>query len=494
MAEIFENSRLYHYAWISEDDSIWPEWSYLYWENIEAKRFFKFIELAKAPINLLNDTDIWGSRMNLWASTPDPTWWDNIFFLWNDGKIFNDDGVLVYTDSTWNDLEYHSFSIADTYYYTSNTWSASNPLRLNKIAHANIDLSWTVNEDILNWDPLELIEWSKQYYRSLVVWNIAYISNWNKIAKFNHNTQEVESHFDFFPSDIVGMSYGGGNIKIFLKNWLLYIWDWVNEEQPLEIINLSEKLENAVTIWALDFVIGWDLWQLSKFFYVDWYRLNEINRKQYSNLLWTFKFNIASTWNFQNIADADNQIYLIDRVSWSERIASYWNKINWVSKWYSIDSTRTSWWNLISWSLTFLYIADGKLFYWFSNWPWDRWVDYIDLNQTKWPYASSGYVIETLFDWWDIIKVKKEEKLYWKCEVPAWTSIDIYQSVNWSDFELCTTIDENTFLDNGLFSLSDHSFYKTNYREWTYKIKLNTTDPNVTPRWYWFKTLYSFTD
>jgi len=496
MAQNFENSRLLHYAWQSEDDSIWPEWSYLYWEDVETKRFAKFVELWKKPINLLDDAELWSSSMKLWASTPNPLWWENIFFLWNDWKIFNEDKILVYTDSTENDLEYHSFSISDTYYYTSNLWSSSAPLRLNSILHANIDNSWTVNEDILNWDDLELIErWNSWYHRFLVVWTIAYISSGNKIAKFNHNTQEIEAQFDFFPSDIIWISYWSWNIKVFLKNWLLYIWDWVNEEQPLEIINLSEKLENARTIWAIDYVIGGDFWDLARFFALDWYRLSQINKKQRSRLLWINKFDVSTTWNFQNIESSDNQIFLLDRESWNDRIASYWNKIRWLSKWYTVDLTKASNWNIISWSIDFLFQTQWKLFYWYNNWTWDRWVEYINLEQSEWPYIEEWFIIEQLFDWWDIIKVKKEEKFYWKCEIPEWTSIEIQSSVNWKDFVSCDIITDAKVLNNWLFTLSDQSFSAwTNYRENTYKIILRTTDSDVTPRWYWFKTLYSFTD
>ena len=499
MAEIFESSRTSFFAWQSEDDSIWVEWTYLYWENIESKRFWKFIELYKAPQESINDVDTGWSIPRLWQETPNPNWSDPIFFLCDDGKIIRSDWVLLYTESWSRDLKYHSFNVWDSYYFTS-VLGTNNPMRLNQILHSDIDSSWawSVSEDILNWDPLELIEpWNSWYHRFLVVWNIVYISSGSKIAKFNHNTWLVESQFDFFPSDIVGMTYWAGNIKVFLKNWLMYLWDWVDSEQPLDIVPLWEKLENATSIWAIDYVIWWDLWDLAKFFVLDWRRLSEINSKQYSNLLWFRKFDVSTTWNYQNIDNVDNQIFLVDQqkdVVWAPyRIASYWNKINWLPKWYSVDVTKNSNWNPIE-SLTFIFQTQWKLFYGFSNGTWDRWVDFIDLSQATQPYADEWFIIDKLFDGWDIIAVKKESKLYWKCEIPAWTSIEILQSTNWSDFVSCRIIDENTKLDNWVFTISQTNFKAwSEYREVTYKKILRTTDNTKTPRWYGFKTKYSFT-
>jgi len=498
MAEIFDNSRTSFYAWMSEDDSLWPEGSFLYWQNIEPKRFAKFVELAKAPQVAFDHNDM-TSVMRLWAEAPNPLWIDWIFFLWDDGKIVRDSWSTLYTESGGRDLKYHAFNIWDAFYFTA-SWGASNPMRLNKILHSDIDSNWAwdVSEDILSWDPLELIEsWFSSFHRVLVVWTIAYISSGNKIAKFNHNTWVVEAQFDFFNSDITWITYWAWNIKVFLKNGLMYLWDGVNEEQPLDIVDLWEKTEIWKSIWAIEYVIWWDLWGLNKFFALDGRRLTEINSKQHSRLLQLNKFDIVTWSSYQFIDSADNQIYLIDRdetvVWWAYRIASYWNKLNWLPKWYSVDVHRNSVWNTM-WLLTFIFITQWKLFYWFSNSSVDRWVDYVDLNQPRWPFASEWFIVDNLFDWWDIIAVKKEEKLYWKCEIPAWTSIEILQSVNWSDFVTCKIIDENTKLNNWVFTLSQTSFDKTNYREVSYKPILRTTDPTKSPKWFWFKTKYSFTD
>lgn len=497
MSEIFKNNTTSFFWWASEDDAIWLEWTYNYWENIEVKRFSKFVELAKAPINSFSHIQTL-STMNLWMEAPNPLWIDWIFFLWDDGVIMRSDWVQLYEESGTRDLKYHGFNVWDAFYFTASWW-VSNPMRLNKILHSDIDSDWTwnISEDILNWDTLELIEaWFTEYHRFLVVWNIVYISSWGKIAKYNHNTWLVEAQFDFFPSDIVWMTYWPWNIKIFLKSWLMYLWDWVNEQQPLDIIDLWEKLENAKSIWAIEYVIWWDLWWLAKFFVLDWRRLKEINSKQYSRLLWIDKFNVTTTWNFQNISNANNQIFLLDYLdewAWEIRLSSYWNKINWLPKWYSVDLTRNSNWNTM-WKLSFIFVTQWKLFFWYSNSSTDRWVDYINLTQNNWPFISEWLIIDKLFDWWDIIEVKKEEKIIWKCIIEEWTSIDIYQSKNEWNFELIKTVDENTVLTNWWFTLSQTSFKAgSEYRENSYKAVLKTTNPSKSPRWYWFKRKYTFT-
>lgn len=497
MAEIFENNRTSFFAWQSEDDAIWPDWTYLASENIEVKRFWKFVELAKAPINSINDGDT-SAVMKLWIDTPNPLWIDPIFFMWDSGKVIREDWVNVYTETWSRSIRNHVFNLWDALYFTTSDGS-SNPMRLNKILHSDIDSNWTwsVSEDILSWDPLELIEaWSWWFHRFLVVWTKVYISTDTKIAEFNHNTWVVDAQYDFFSSQIVWMTYWWWHIKVFLKNWLMFLWDGQNAEQPLDIIDLWEKLENAISIWSVEYVIWWDLWGLSKFFILDGRRLRPINKKQHSRLLWIDKFNITTTWNVQNIARSDNQIFLVDRLEswWSTfRVATYWNKINWLPKWYSVDLTKNSNWNTMG-NMNFIFSTQWKLFFWYSNTPSDRWVDHINLEQTDWSFASEWFLIDNLFDWWDIIKIKKEEKLYWKCVIPSWTSIEILQSVNWSAFVSCKIIDENSVLDNWVFTLSQTSFNKTNYRQVAYKVILSTTNTSNTPRWYWFKTKYSFTN
>lgn len=381
------------YWWIWWDDYL-TSWSqYLYWEDIDVKTNSLYITPSKAV-----------------AWTQSITWNANGFitvYSWANKKTY------AYT-STWNIVN------ADTWasVHDFGTLEVVNAVRFNgnvffieKVSTwTTVKLKYTTEANLYAWTPSfttidTWIDWADltppmfSYLNTfLLVWV------WKNIFRIDNSLVTDTSTFEFI-DNIIGITHTWWNFKFFSWWWDIWFYD-LSKNDIVSLVSTNEVMRWVCQYRWIEYIIWWQDEDNTKLYYLNWYRLEDIQKAK-STTYWTrFRLNKqATSYNWEVI------------FFWEDKVYSFGNKIYWLPKWLSVIHNDAH-------TITAVWSDWDKLYFWDNNWT----VAYIsewNSNKTSW------YITLPIFTWGKMNIKKKCESI--RCY--SWWSVTLSASIDWWAFE-----------------------------------------------------------
>ena len=474
------------YWWFSEDDRLWQEWTYIYSENLDILEDSSFVQLSNWSATVNDMTSSWKDpivmievewKIIIWcedgvifkegvatAVYTESTWWDIVWMFIN-----SDDLMFITYHWTYNELKYHTISLSDT---SNNNWA------------------WLVTENKISIPvtPTSALMPIRQ------IWNKCYIWVWANVIVISYSiTTSVYTNSVFiFPNKpITWITYSWATIKVFQEDWILYIWDWAKENYQ-EAISLDTPIRNVIPLANIEYVVWWYSRSYTEFFYLNWYTLVPIFSKRYSERLSSHKFNITAVWWLQNYITIQKGNLFIPTVGLSKDwISVYWNWVNWLPKWLSTISTKSSFWYTYS-TIFWVYARWVGLYIAYKDSGWNIWLDRITAFEHNNNLLKEWEIYSLVYNCWSSVLWKQFKELEVRAE---WVTRDIKIVVKYSiDSDSYHTLWEVTTDWITYFSMDWTD--KQNFRDISFKFEFDATDyptaltENI--KLYWFTMHYDF--
>lgn len=196
-----------------------------------------------------------------------------------------------------------------------------------------------------------------------------------------------------------------------------------------------------------------------------------------------FNFSIKSGAD-ASFAENNTIVYFIANEGNDDVIYSYGQKNNSLPESLSILSSKRESWT--DWgTITAIFVLEGYL-YVYGNVGVTRYVEKISLedNISGNKYQNSGYIITRVDSLWLYEQPKKAERLVVWANIPDWTSIKIYYSMDGGNFTLLWTEIWTEEIQWGAWTatLIQRTIPSQSFNELAIKVELLTNDETVSPR------------
>lgn len=482
---------------ISQDDRLQADGEYTYGRDIDIRQG-QFLQLEKKPSILRNVSDT--LQINCQVKR------GGFYYVGcADGTIrktadFSDietAGTIVYTvspnqpilgmiDMTLSGGTFTLFFFTETYMYYRTTfydgaaWTAGN----------------THQVSTTGWPSRQIVKYS---------YSIFFFTDGKKISYVDCNIPWTVNNYGSFTS-------GGGAFEA--RNWLTWLtihWNsfWAYDSQGIEYV-IDQSIQSVVAtkdfkepiIWVYNNSDYDIVFTASGTYYKAIYKNGGVwpwshqlmRRYMYSPYTYLavggttptdgirFNFWVTSALDFSFIENS-GIVYMISNEWWDDVIYSYGNKNNTLPSSMSIFSSKRNDGN--SWGqITAMWIESGYLYVaWVSG--VTMYVEKIFLEDagTGVIYQSSGYIISRVDALGIYEKPKTANKLLIGANIPVWTSIKIYYSMDEWDFTLLWTEIWPSEIQWGTWTatLIQRTIPSQSFNELAIKMELLTSDESVTP-------------
>lgn len=430
--------------WLSWDDFLWREWSYLFAENIDARQNYNWIELVRAlQVN-------WSTGSNTMNGFQEVFSWSSrwVFAYWEDWTFYNTTWLSLWaTDATKDLLNWIAFW--DYIYFAYRDWTDAKLSRITKadaISNINVEnwFNWRVTDDAITW-----ITWyanSSKYPLLNYVDEFMLFWVWPKLYRLAIWDSAVSNVFDNdLEADIVWLTESSWLFKIFLQNWKILFWDWQSQEFSA-ITNIHNTIQHIYWYWDTDYILAWYNSSYSELHILQGYQTQLLQRVIYSEredkTIYAFWGN-ANTPKPQVMAKRLWLLWLWASWSATEWVYTYWTDVLWTNDTFQFQYSKDDSWETI-WEVTAIYPFTSWLYISYRTSSWDKiWL--IDLNvnpsnkkQDTWTWISR------IFDWWDRTQIKQIQKIKVKtdnCSTSNYITIKLKR--NWWSYETIWVCNDN---------------------------------------------------
>lgn len=473
-------TKQYYYWWQTQDDRLWWDIGYLYWENVNPFVSTGHIELSKAPTLLFST-------------------WDNIIFdididdkkiFFNEiGEILNYSWVVIWqmtvTTHAQEEEPRQVFSVGATTYMTYvDGWVlklASFTTPTDATSASTISIT-APNTSLTG--TMASTTWVNNF-TIIQIGNIVYLGIWKKISRLDFWTSTI-TNFNYWWEDITGLNYANQRIRVYTKK-KIWAWDWVTE-WPWEVQAFGDSIVWVSQIWDTDLIFSgnyapWGtLWEIGKpSLYELWPNgITKLFTMSYSPALWHSKFRTVWRWP-QSITRVNDFYAFIDKDdNLNERIAVYWNQ-PWIQKAYVVLNTKSSNWELFD-DIYSVSSNGSKLYISYNN--GTPKIDVIDFADNTTTYEPTGYLVTNVEDMWNKLIRKANCQLFTRLsDIDASNTVVLSSNVNLWWF---TTIGTVNTLD---YSEIDRQAIQWDFRDICFKVTLNSAG-TTSPKLYWQQLEY----
>lgn len=475
------------YWGMTQDERMWWDLGFIYSENIDPISNTWYFELSKKPVKsfftgtasaqeithllLVFDDIVAFTEFNIYSSN-----------IWDTTSLW---GLPWWTKKDYKQV----WTFWDYVYWTyvDSTWS---PTVINLFRFLKSDIqAWSITITApYTWFTWTLPDFDNtvDYYLQEQIWTSIYLTIWEIIYELDYWTNTINT-FDIFKDTITWLNYAWWHFKVITEWGLLMLWDWYSQSIS-EVISLWQSTFWSTQIADTDYVFTWTTWstiwsQLPTLNLLNWYQLQKMFSISESDVIWEKRFRIKYIGQ-QSLTTIKNFVIMIDRDdSTNDRIAVFWNNINWFPRAYFLINTKSSDWTSFNGIKSLLWVWN-KLYIAYNN--ANHWVDIIDfwLFNTA-SYEASGHLITNLEDMWDKIVRKGQNTLISKVSwVDATHTVKIDKNIDLWWFTNITTIN----------SQPEHWISKQStvwdFREIALKYTLTSWDWTTSPRVYWLNLDY----
>ena len=424
------------WAGISQDDRLQSNWEFTYWQNVNIRQG-QFVELEKKPVSLYSESQSWSILCQFYSG--------KYFLGCSDGKIRTSTDLITFTEiytppndsqvlgiqGVWTNLFWftQSYMYYRTTYTDSDAWVTS-----TNVFQITANVNNTLNTQIIHYSN-----------------DLMYFTNWKTIWQIDTGTPATINDFGSFTSgggafaarsELVGITEHANSFWVYDNQGRMYVVDqWI--QAVTSIKNFKEPIIGVYNNSDYDLVItqsgvfykamykNWGVWPSSHSLFRR-YMFSEYVYNQ--NGWWNISNGIRFNFTMKQCMDAsfaenNTIVYLTATEGGEDVIYAFGKKNNSLPEALSILSSKRSdggSWGTISaiWSrLWNLYVAgnDGVTLY----------VEAIPIEDvsTGETYQSSGYLITRVDTLGIYEKPKQAGKLTIGADIPDWTSIKIYYSM-----------------------------------------------------------------
>lgn len=404
--------------------------------------------------------------------------YDDYFYFWENGKVYNNAGANIYT-LPWNFPIRNCVRFGDNFLMFYNT---GNAIRIARCPFLWLSPDFTA-VTVQRWIDEALSPFQATF--SSAVWPYCqYINDSEDVLFFiagNSAYRIIVTTAPFiqkgvvFEDQCVWITKNWSQITIYLSKGKKYFWDWFSKQHDW-YVETGENIRYVQDTRNYDYIIAWNNASIYSKLYISQWQDFQLVKKWAFTVDWFTEKRKHAYWmegrygNFCIWIDEDN-VYL--SCDWQDRSIEWMgNKIVWFPK-----STTTEYYNdnILDWGM--IWRKDN----------WDMWFSYKDINwdakiseiQT-FRTNSPKYVEQwTLYTQKFSMQWERNRMKIWKirCDTPAWTSISLYQSIDWSqNYQLIRTITA-TDKDEKIYSVpTSLPFYEIQL-----KIVMTTSNESITP-------------
>lgn len=476
------------YAWISQDDRLQAVGEFTYWRDLNIRQW-QFVELEKKPDNLTAVSESWSVNCVAYDSANEKFWYGC-----NDGNLRSSTDNVNYTIEKATGSAITNILIASASGWPIMFFWNSTSMVYNVIF--NDSSAWTtvsINESLYR----QVIHYSKTFI---------YFTNWNTIGQVDIDTPWTVNAYGSFNSGgwafesrdtLIGLTEHANSFWAYDSGGRMYVIDqWI--QWVTAVKNFKEVIIGVYNHTDYDLVvtrsgeyykamyINWGVWpnsqQLLRRYIYSQYVYNVVNGTIPSDGI-RFNFSIKSGQD-ASFAENNTIVYFIANEGNDDVVYSYGNKNNSLPESLSIISSKRedgTEWGIIS----AIFVLSGYLYVHGNVWN-TRYVEKISLedNISGNMYQSSGYIVTRVDNLWIYEDPKQAGKLTIGADIPDWTSIKIYYSMDEGSFTLLWTEIWFDEIQGGTWTatLIQRTIPSQTFNELAIKIELLTSDETITPR------------
>lgn len=485
------------WAWISQDDRLQQDGEYTYWRDIDIRQG-QFLQLEKKPEILRNVSDSLqilckvkrGSFYYVGCSdgtVRKTTNFSDIETAWTIVYTVNpNQPVIGMIDMQLSSGAVTLFFFTETYMYYRTTFTDG--------------LAWTAGNthqvSTTGWPSRQIVKYS---------FSIFFFTDWKKISYVDCNVPWTVTAYGSFTSwggafearnGLVGLTIHGNSFWAYDSQGIEYVIDQ-SIQGVVATKDFKEPILGVYNNSDYDIVIT-----ASGTYYKAIYRNGGvwpqshslIRRYLYSAYTYLavggstptdgvrFNFWVTPALDF-SFTENSGLVYMISNEGWDDVIYSYGNKNNSLPNAMSIFSAKRNDWN--SWgSIYSMWVETGYLFVaWVSGVTMYVEKIFIEDAGSGVTYQSSGYIITRVDALGIYEKPKTANKLLIGANIPVWTSVKIYYSMDEGNFTLLWTEIWPDEIQWGTWTatLIQRTIPSQSFNELAIKIELLTSDETVTP-------------
>ena len=482
--------------WIAESDTLMREWDCAYMHNLDGRSDPSVLKLNNEVRNI-QSTWSW-----LWISIIDSLvrcnnwevyiiwWWLQWTAPWQILAVTKfsikdtvTPSIYLWFYRVWNNIL--SFAIPISTVWTALFWSASTNYWI--VWDYQLGNNFPFSEPTSN-DSIYTINYEDDFL---------YFSVGKKIFVMNQpfcNASQWRMEYYFsLEDDIKWLTRSWYLMNIYLRNWLKYFWQWIENRTTTWSIDLWIKRVQWVSEWKnFDYIVWvWYTWESNCLFVSQWQDIQLLKEWNYitdwlNNLS---KFYIEATTSNKNRSTFNHNLAFFPMV-WDQWIGviSLWTRNEITSKsWINeyIDSNIDEIWSIIfAWDANYnpeLYMC---IMVWWQGRVYS--MDFIRKNnwikyQPSWVRYTKKYIRPRTKQW--VIT-----RFRFRYDNPAQCNIEVAYAINWSS--------NYTILGNLPQSELDFEWINMDWRtdpryEIQFRITMSTTDDTKTPKLYimeWYES------
>jgi len=470
------------YWGMTDSDVIGADHQYSFWRWVDWKTYPDTLRLARKSLSPQIST---GTHLMFCQ-------YDDFFYLWEGGNVYNNLGTNVYT-LPWGFTIRNCCKFWDSFLMFYSTWNtiriARAPFVWSSPNFAAVTVQWWLDENLT---PFE-------YPFSTAVWpycplindseDILYFVAWEVIFRSLVTTLWFIQKGLTLEEPLVWLTKNWSQIAGYTKRGKKYFWDWFSKQHD-GYVELWESIRYVQDTRNYDYIVAWTWADIYSKMYVSQWQDFQMIRK------WSFDTDAGDefwkhwyylTWLFWNncIATEDENVYSTSETSKS--IECFWNKVLWLPKGTTIDFYQE---NVALWGMIRRKSVISAWSIWFSyeNANWDCFVwDIQNFREPIQRYVPS-WVLYTkkIWFWWYKMRPKNYRIRYQK---PPWTTLLLYQSIDWSKtYTLVASLPDQETTD--IFTINQSQpFYEIQR-----KIEMTTNNDLISPLLYSIEFIYEPAD
>lgn len=476
------------WAWISQDDRLQQSGEYTYGRDIDIRQW-QFLELAKKPDNLYWASENWSIICGLYDTTSAKFWYGC-----SDGKLRystdNTSFTVAYTTSPARNILNIRIMNSTLYFWTNkymyynttyddgSSWTEvttwMNDSNYRQVIHYSKDLLYFINGNVISYVD-DATPWTVTDYGS-------FSSGGGAFAGRDPLVWITEHANSFWAYDSAGRMY-------VIDQWIQAVTSVKNFKEPIIGVYNNSDFDLVITASGTYYKAAYlngGVWPNSHTLlrrYID----SEYTKLSIDGSLSTdgirFNFTVGSCSD-NSFVENSTVVYFKAR-EWDEDVIYSYGRINnALPQSLSILSSKRedgSSWGTISAMITsswFLYVC-------WNDWV-TRYVERIFLEDTANTinYQSSWFIVTRVDAGGIYEKPKQAGKLTIGADIPDWTSIKIYYSMDGSTFTLLGTEIWFDEIQGGTWTatLIQRTIPSQSFNEIAIKIELLTTDSTISPR------------
>lgn len=481
------------------DTRMWV-WQYSYSDNIEVRRDPDYCELALKPTLLFTTTERIYNAISVYTS-----WWftDNKFFFGENWVVYNENGVQTATLPSWEDI---FFSIYFAWGNNPRLYFFYTEAGEVRIGELNDSTGAIINPNVsLLPIPAESIGFC--YPIVNVSDDFLYIGTWKNVYRITQQPWWLFWQLAIsFEDTITWITNTGNLLKVYLRSWKIYYWDWFSEQYDT-YQEINTRVNYVYNDWAIDYLFGWRTQIVPELHVVQWLQNQIIKQTVISEWSegrnkYTFRAPGTSSCNktvqkYRNI----NYTVVLEEF-WPEvsnnKIMSFGNEYNWFPASYVNQCSVISNGNRAV-NIDMIHIPKWwvSLFYSRQDTDGNFWVDSLALTQgivstseyqSEWVIYSQKYIL-------DHLSTKRIFEPKMRADTSPWQTIEIAYSLDGWPYQILTTVggvDSERPESKYVYILN--SIPEDDFNEIQFRYTLRTNDPTLTPRLYSFRMPYELNE